>query len=210
MTTTGLDQAIQALERATNTPELVRATQALCALNDLEAATPLIKVLGFNNPAVAAVATQGLIQLGRDIVPTLLVSLDSHNYGARAWVVKVLAALRDPRGLDLLEHALQADIAPSVRRSATRGLADLELTEDAREHQLQRCFQGLLKAGRDDEWVVRYAAAYGLEKRLQSSSVSKQLAEQGNTALRQLASDEEGVKVVQLRALRALQRLNAG
>ena len=210
MTTTGLDQAIQALERATNTPELVRATQALCALNDLEAATPLIKVLGFNNPAVAAVATQGLIQLGRDIVPTLLVSLDSHNYGARAWVVKVLAALRDPRGLDLLEHALQADIAPSVRRSATRGLADLELTEDAREHQLQRCFQGLLKAGRDDEWVVRYAAAYGLEKRLQSSSVSKQLAEQGNTALKQLASDEEGVKVVQLRALRALQRLNAG
>ena len=210
MTTTGLDQAIQALERATNTPELVRATQALCALNDLEAATPLVKVLGFNNPAVAAVATQGLIQLGRDIVPTLLVSLDSHNYGARAWVVKVLAALRDPRGLDLLEHALQADIAPSVRRSATRGLADLELTEDAREHQLQRCFQGLLKAGRDDEWVVRYAAAYGLEKRLQSSSVSKQLAEQGNTALKQLASDEEGVKVVQLRALRALQRLNAG
>ena len=201
MTTTGLDQAIQALERATNTPELVRATQALCALNDLEAATPLVKVLGFNNPAVAAVATQGLIQLGRDIVPTLLVSLDSHNYGARAWVVKVLAALRDPRGLDLLEHALQADIAPSVRRSATRGLADLELTEDAREHQLQRCFQGLLKAGRDDEWVVRYAAAYGLEKRLHSSSVSKQLAEQGNTALKQLASDEEGVKVVQLRAL---------
>ena len=210
MTTTGLDQAIQALERATNTPELVRATQALCALNDLEAATPLVKVLGFNNPAVAAVATQGLIQLGRDIVPTLLVSLDSHNYGARAWVVKVLAALKDPRGLDLLEHALQADIAPSVRRSATRGLADLELTEDAREHQLQRCFQGLLKAGRDDEWVVRYAAAYGLEKRLQSSRVSKQLAEQGNTALKQLASDEEGVKVVQLRALRALQRLNAG
>ena len=101
MTTTGLAQAIQTLDRATSTPELVRATQALCALNDLEAAKPLVKVLGFNNPAVAAVATQGLIQLGRDIVPTLLVSLDSRNYGARAWVVKVLATLRDPRGLGI-------------------------------------------------------------------------------------------------------------
>ena len=164
MTSTALDQALQTLERATSTPELVRATQALCALNDLEAAKSLVKVLGFNNPAVAAVATQGLIQLGRDTIPILLVSLDARNYGARAWVVKVIAALRDPRGLDLLEHALQADIAPSVRRSATRGLADLELSKDAAHDQLVRCFEGLLKAVRDDEWVVRYAAAYGLEQ----------------------------------------------
>ena len=57
MTTTALDQALQTLEQATSTPELVKATQALCALNDLEAAKPLVKVLGFNNPAVAAVAT---------------------------------------------------------------------------------------------------------------------------------------------------------
>ena len=73
MTNTALNQALQTLERATSTTELVKATQALCALNDLEAAKPLVKVLGFNNPAVAAVATQGLIQLGRDIVPILLV-----------------------------------------------------------------------------------------------------------------------------------------
>ena len=210
MTTTALEQALQTLERATSTPELVRATQAICALNDLEATKPLVKVLGFNNPAVAAVATQGLIQLGRDIVPTLLVSLDTHNYGARAWVVKVLAALRDPRGLDLLERALQADIAPSVRRSATRGLADLELAKEAGDDQLERCFQGLLKAGRDDEWVVRYAAAYGIEQRLCGKTMAKQLAAQGHAALKQLASDAEGVRVVQLRAQQALQRLNAG
>ena len=179
MTTTALDQALQTLERATSTPELVKATQALCALNDLEAAKPLVKVLGFNNPAVAAVATQGLIQMGRDIVPILLVSLDARNYGARAWVVKVIAALRDPRGLDLLEHALQADIAPSVRRSATRGLADLELSEDAAHDQLERCFEGLLKAVGDDEWVVRYAAAYGLEQRLNTAAVVSHLGAQG-------------------------------
>ena len=76
-----------------------------------------MKVLGFNNPAVAAVATQGLIQLGREIIPILLVSLDARNYGARAWVVKVIAALRDPRGLDLMSMpfrptSLQACGAP--------------------------------------------------------------------------------------------------
>ena len=208
MTTTALDQALLTLDGATSTPELVRATQALCALNDLEAARPLIKVLGFNNPAVAAVATQGLIQLGRDIVPTLLVSLDDHNYGARAWVVRVLAALRDPRGLDLLERALHADIAPSVRRSATRGLADLELTNGIEGDQLERCFQGLFIAGRDDEWVVRYATAYGLEQRLRDATVTKQLADQGRAALKRLASDAEGVRVVRMRAVQALKRIN--
>ena len=73
-----------------------------------------------------------------------------------------------------------------------------------------RCFEGLLKAVRDDEWVVRYAAAYGLEQRLNSCAVQAHLAEQGLAALNQLASDAEGVRVVQLRALKALQRLNAG
>ena len=208
MTSSALSTAIQALDRASSTPELVEATRALCALGDPEAAGTLVKVLGFNNPAVAAVATQGLIQLGRDIVPTLLVSLDARNYGARAWVVKALAALRDPRGLDLLEHALEADIAPSVRRSATRGLADLELDPACSDQQLQRCLQGLLKAGQDDEWVVRYAAVFGLEQRLRHASVGSSLTDQAVPMLRTLASEAEDARVVRLRAELALQRLN--
>ena len=208
MTSTALADAIRHLDRASSTPELVQATRALCALQDPEAAETLVNVLGFNNPAVAAVATQGLIQLGRDIVPTLLVSLDARNYGARAWVVKALAALRDPRGLDLLEHALEADIAPSVRRSATRGLADLELDPVCREQQLQRCLQGLLKAGQDDEWVVRYAAVFGLEQRLRDASVGSSLTDQAVSMLRTLASEAEDARVVRLRAELALQRLN--
>ena len=60
MTPSALSDAIQALDRASSTPELVEATRALCALGDPEAADTLVKVLGFNNPAVAAVATQGL------------------------------------------------------------------------------------------------------------------------------------------------------
>ena len=208
MTSTALADAIRHLDQARSTPELVQATRALCALQDPEAADTLINVLGFNNPAVAAVATQGLIQLGRDIVPTLLVSLDARNYGARAWVVKALAALRDPRGLDLLEHALEADIAPSVRRSATRGLADLELDPACSDQQLQRCLQGLLKAGQDDEWVVRYAAVFGLEQRLRDASVGSSLTDEAVPMLRTLASEAEDARVVRLRAELALQRLN--
>ncbi|QNI92561.1 putative phycoerythrobilin:Cys-84 alpha R-phycocyanin II lyase/ RpcF subunit [Synechococcus sp. BOUM118] len=208
MTSTALADAIRHLDQASSTPELVQATRALCALQDPEAADTLINVLGFNNPAVAAVATQGLIQLGRNIVPTLLVSLDARNYGARAWVVKALAALRDPRGLDLLEHALEADIAPSVRRSATRGLADLELDPACSDQQLQRCLQGLLKAGQDDEWVVRYAAVFGLEQRLRHASVGSSLTDQAVPMLRTLASEAEDARVVRLRAELALQRLN--
>ena len=208
MTSAALSDAIRNLDRASSTPELVQATRALCALGDPEATETLVKVLGFNNPAVAAVATQGLIQLGRTIVPTLLISLDARNYGARAWVVKALAALRDPRGLDLLEHALEADIAPSVRRSATRGLADLELDPVARDQQLDRCLRGLLKAGQDDEWVVRYAAVFGLEQRLRHAPVDSSLTDQAVPMLRALASNGEDARVVRLRAELALQRLN--
>ena len=210
MTSSPLRDAIEALDRAGSTPELVAATRALCNLDDPEAAETLIKVLGFNNPAVASVATQGLIQLGRDVVPTLLVSMDARNYGARAWVVKALAALRDPRGLDLLEHALEADIAPSVRRSATRGLAELECDPTSADSQLNRCFQGLLKAGQDDEWVVRYAAVFGLEHRVLNAPLGDSPVDQVKAMLRLLASDGEDVKVVRLRAEQALQRLGAG
>lgn len=210
MTSSALRDAIETLDRASSTPELVAATRALCNLDDPEAAETLVKVLGFNNPAVASVATQGLIQLGRDVVPTLLVSMDARNYGARAWVVKALAALRDPRGLDLLEHALEADIAPSVRRSATRGLAELECDPTSADNQLNRCFQGLLKAGQDDEWVVRYAAVFGLEHRVLNAPLGDSPVHQAEAMLRRLASDGEDVKVVRLRAEQALQRLGAG
>ncbi len=210
MTIADLQTAVLQLDRATSTPELVRATKKICALMDPNAAPTLIKVLGYNNPAVAATATQGLIKLGRNIVPTLLNSLDTGNYGARAWIVKVLAALRDPRGLDLLEHALIADIAPSVRRSAVRGLADLDLDESTALKELARCCNGLLQACEDDEWIVRYAAVYGLERRLTFSALTPSIENRGRSMLNQLASEQENVKVVRLRASLALQRLCVG
>ena len=209
MATAELKAAFARLDQATSTPELVKATRALASLQDPGAAETLIKVLGFNNPAVASVATEGLIRLGCSIVPQLLVSMDARNYGARAWVVKVLATLRDPRGLELLEHALHADIAPSVRRAATRGLAELDLNNTKDADAISRCYLGLLLAGRDDEWVVRYAAAFGLERRLQQSNPTGSISDQALALLRKLSSSSEDVKVVRLRAQLALQRLNA-
>ena len=209
MATAELTAAFARLDQATSTPELVKATRALASLQDPGAAETLIKVLGFNNPAVASVATEGLIRLGCSIVPQLLVSMDARNYGARAWVVKVLATLRDPRGLELLEHALHADIAPSVRRAATRGLAELDLNNTKDADAIRRCYLGLLLAGRDDEWVVRYAAAFGLERRLQQSNPTGSISDQALALLRKLSSSSEDVKVVRLRAQLALQRLNA-
>ena len=205
---TDLTTAVLELDRATSTPELVQATQGICALNDANAAPTLIKVLSYNNPAVAAIATQGLIALGRAVVPDLLSSMDTGNYGARAWVVKALAALQDPRGLDLLDHALRADIAPSVRRSATRGLAELDLDLPNQLDALVRCCEGLLHAGVDDEWVVRYAAAYGIERRLISNALTPSLQTEAMTVLNQLASAQEPVKVVRQRADLALLRVS--
>ena len=206
---TALNSAIHELDRATTTPELVRATQTLCGLKDLEAAPTLIKVLGFNNPAVGAVATQGLIDLGRDVVPMLLANMDDGNYGARAWVIRAIATLRDPRGLDLLEHALNADIAPSVRRSATRGLAEMELEGPSFFKDFSRCCESLFKAAADDEWIVRYAAAFGLEQRFCHNSINTGLKTQAIAHLEQLSSNSEAVKVVKQRAKLALQRLQA-
>ena len=210
MSASALQKAILALDRATTTSELVEATQTICGLKDLEAAPTLIKVLGFNNPAVGAVATQGLIALGRDVVPILVVNLDVGNYGARAWVVRAIATLRDPRGLDLLEHALNADIAPSVRRSATRGLAEMELEGSNVSKDFSRCCEALFKAAADDEWIVRYAAAFGLEQRFGHNSTNIGLKTQAIAHLEELSSNSEAVKVVRQRAKLALQRLQAG
>jgi len=210
MSASALQKAILALDRATTTSELVEATQTICGLKDLEAAPTLIKVLGFNNPAVGAVATQGLIALGRDVVPILVVNLDVGNYGARAWVVRAIATLRDPRGLDLLEHALNADIAPSVRRSATRGLAEMELEGSNISKDFSRCCEALFKAAADDEWIVRYAAAFGLEQRFGHNSTNTGLKTQAIAHLEELSSNSEAVKVVKQRAKLALQRLQAG
>jgi len=201
-----LEGAIADLQAAKTTPELIQATKNLCNLRTVGAISALIEVLGFNNPAVASVATAGLIELGSQAVPSLLVSLDEKNYGSRAWVVRALASIRDPRSLDLLEHALATDIAPSVRRSAARGLADLNLIYPEESSKLNRCLLALLAAIKDDEWVVRYSTIFGIELHLlKYNSINKHQCIMG---LKQLSSNSESIKVIRLRATLALHRVN--
>ena len=205
MNTSPLEGAIADLQAAKTTPELIQATKSLCNLRTVGAISALIEVLGFNNPAVASVATAGLIELGSQAVPSLLVSLDDKNYGSRAWVVRALASIRDPRSLDLLEHALATDIAPSVRRSAAHGLADLNLIYPEDSSKLNRCLSALLKAIKDDEWVVRYSAIFGIELHLlKYNSINKHQCIMG---LKHLSSNSESIKVIRLRATLALKRV---
>lgn len=109
---------------------------------------------------------EGLIALGEPVVTPLLNQLDGYNYGARAWAVRALSGIGDPRGLDVLLEAAVSDFALSVRRAAARGLGAIhweKLPTAAIESAQDQAVQVLLVATADPEWVVRYAAVVGLQ-----------------------------------------------
>lgn len=162
-----LSSLIQAVEDADSSIRLLKAVQNLAAAQ-LEGATPtLIAVLSYNNPGAAVAAVEGLIQLGERAVPSLLEELDLHNYTARAWAIRALAGIGDPRGLVTLLGAATADFALSVRRAAARGLGTMKwhwFPEDLLEIAQEEALEALLfVAQQDEEWVVRYSAIVGLQ-----------------------------------------------
>ena len=127
----------------------------------------LIEALSYNNPGAAVASVDGLILLGSAAVPSLLELLDMHNYTARAWAIRALAGIGDPRGLVTLLGVATADFAMSVRRAAVKGLGTMkwhwfpdELREIAQEEALDAL---LFVAQQDEEWVVRYASVVGLQ-----------------------------------------------
>lgn len=162
-----LSSLIRAVEDADSSSLLLEAVQNLASAH-LEGAIPtLIAVLNYNNPGAAVAAVDGLIQLGEPAVSALLEQLDLHNYTARAWAIRALAGIGDPRGLVTLLGVATADFALSVRRAATRGLGTMkwhwfpaDLLEIAQEEALEAL---LFVAQQDDEWVVRYSAVVGLQ-----------------------------------------------
>ena len=201
---------IAAVQEATSSEALVRATRQLAAAGHPQAAPVLVEVLGFNNPGAAVAAVDGLIALGEAAVQALL-QLDLENYGARAWAVRALAGIGDVRGLELLIDALGSDVAASVRRAAARGLGSLQLgplPPAERQRITERCLAALEAASGDGEWVVRYAVAVGLEglaPHLEPPSPRWRRAEAG---LERLRAEEAGnPPVVRLRANLALSRL---
>ncbi|HEY9644136.1 MAG TPA: HEAT repeat domain-containing protein [Coleofasciculaceae cyanobacterium] len=167
-----LSSLIRAVEAADSSQRLLEAVQNLAAVR-LEGAIPtLIAALSYNNPGAAVAAVDGLIQLGEAAVPPLLEQLDLHNYTARAWAIRALAGIGDPRGLVTLLGVATADFALSVRRAAARGLGMMKwhwfpdnLLEIAQAEALEAL---LFVAQQDEEWVVRYAAVAGLQSLAQA------------------------------------------
>lgn len=191
-----LSALIQAVEDADSSHRLLAAVQKLAAAH-LEGAIPtLIAALSYNNPGAAVAAVDGLIQLGETAMPALLEQLNLHNYTARAWAIRALAGIGDPRGLVTLLGVATADFSPSVRRAAARGLGMMkwhwfpdDLLEIAQEEALEAL---LFVAQQDEEWVVRYAAIMGLQALMNAiATTHPEWRSHIQTHLEQIAANDE-------------------
>ena len=156
---------INAVEEADSSDKLLDAVRALAEARQNAAMDTLIAALGYNNPGAAVAAVDGLVALGKPAVEPLLEKLDDYNYGARAWSIRALAGIGDPRGLEILLTAAETDFALSVRRAAARGLGCIrwcDMESNLVQTNQERVFQVLSRVCQDPEWVVRYAAVFGL------------------------------------------------
>lgn len=170
--TNSLQPLIDAIDQADSPERLIGAVQALATTRQEESIPTLIKVLGYNNPGAAIVAVRGLVQMGDIAVLPLLNLLDEYNYGARAYAIRALSAIADPRALDVLLTAAETDFAPSVRRAATKGLGNLRWSLLAAEEAIaaqQRAHTSLMVVLADSDWSLRYAAIVGLQTLAESA-----------------------------------------
>jgi phycocyanobilin lyase subunit beta len=212
VTTSSLAELMQAVEAASSSEALLEAVEAVAAVKSQEIVPMLVAALGYNNPGVAVAAVDGLIAVGEPSVEPLLALLDDVNYGARAWAIRALAGIGDPRGLAVLLTAAKDDFALSVRRAAARGLGTISwdaMTPDARTAGQLDCLKILSIAARDPEWVVRYAAVAGLQNLGQA--LANNQPEQVPPMLTQLRAlaEQESVLAVQARILWAEQAIQA-
>jgi phycocyanobilin lyase subunit beta len=168
--------------------------------------------LGYNNPGAAVAAVDGLIRIGEAAVLPLLSLLDNFNYGARAWAVRALAGIGDPRGLEILLEAAKNDFALSVRRAAARGLGTIQWNGLSLDQQIEgqkRCLAVLVGCAQDPEWVVRYAAISGVQSlSMAIAGVQLQTLPQVLAQLESLRS-QESTLAVKARILWAKQQVQS-
>lgn len=199
-----VQKLIQDVEQADSPERLMMAVQALVSVRSEAGIPMLIRALGFNNPGAAAFAVQGLVQMGAVAVQPLLELLDDYNYGARAWAIRALVAIADPRALDVLLPAAAADFAPSVRRAATKGLGTLQwhlLSDDDAIVAQGRVLETLFVIAEEPDWSLRYAATVGLEAL--GRATNPDLLTQILTRLQQMVKTESDL-AVQARVRRAI------
>ena len=187
-------ELIRAVEQADSPAKLVAAVRNLAADPVEEGISTLIAVLGYNNPIAAVAAVEGLIQLGKSAVQPLIEQLDEYNYGARAYGIRALVALADPRALDVLLTAAATDFAPSVRRAAASGLGTLHWSQmgaEQRSSAQAQAIQTLLLVAQDQDWSIRYAAVVGL----QALSTTPELKGQIQEVFEQMAQIDPDISV---------------
>jgi phycocyanobilin lyase beta subunit len=161
-----MNELIRAVNQADTPNQMVTAVKNLAAAKDPAAIPTFIAVFGYNNPAAATVAVAALTEFGDLAVPELLNQIDDYNYGARAYSIRTLAAIADPRALDVLISTATTDFAPSVRRAAAKGLGNLnwhKLDVSQRQLAINRALEALLFISQDADWSIRYAAVVGLQ-----------------------------------------------
>ncbi|MDJ0736564.1 MAG: HEAT repeat domain-containing protein [Nostocaceae cyanobacterium] len=159
-------ELIRSVEEADSSEKLLDAVKALAEACHCDAIDTLIAALGYNNPGAAVAAVDGLIALGEVAVEPLLKQLDGYNYGARAWAIRALAGIGDPRGLEILLNAAETDFALSVRRAAARGLGGIlwhKMDGELVPINQKRVLKTLVFVTEDPEWVVRYASVVALQ-----------------------------------------------
>ncbi len=163
------EEILKAIEDADSAVKLADAVKLLAESKSLEAIPHLIRALGYNNPGAAVASVDGLIAIGEPAVMPLLELLDGYNYSARAWALRALSGIGDPRSLSLLLDTAQNDFALSVRRAAARGLGTIkweQMSAGEVETAQAEVLQVLLSICADPEWVVRYSAITGVERLL--------------------------------------------
>ncbi|MGD1875030.1 MAG: HEAT repeat domain-containing protein [Mastigocoleus sp.] len=207
---TDIQKLINTVEEADSASKLLDAVEELAAAKSPASTPNLIAALSYNNPGAAVAAVDGLIGIGKPAVKPLLELIDAHNYTARAWAIRALAGIGDPRGLETLLDAADNDFALSVRRAAARGLGtvlwDEMVPEGVKAAQI-KVLDVLMRVCKDPEWVVRYAAVSGLENLAQSTfNTYVELVLEVDKYFLELLETEENL-TVQSRIKLALQRL---
>ena len=189
---------VEAVKQSNSAPSLIKAVGQLAATRQGEAVPTLVEVLGYNNPGAAVAAVEGLVVIGEEAVPYLLNNIDSYDYGARAWAIRALAGISDPRALELLLDAAKGDFALSVRRAAAKGLGNIhwsKLPSEQIEAAQTQVFKTLVLVCQDPEWVVRYAAVVGLQALASAVAETEPLVGQVGEQLEKVATTDSELAV---------------
>lgn len=206
MTNDPTQELIQAVLQANSNESLLASVRALADCHSLSAIPTLIAVLGYNNPGAASAAVEGLIALGASAVIPLVEQIDEYNYGARAYSIRALSAIADPRALQVLVTAATTDFAPSVRRAAAKGLGNLhwhQLQPETATEAQTTALNTLIQVSKDSDWAIRYAAIVGLQALAQNANST---TEPIQNLFEQMLSSEADL-AVRSRVLMAQQQL---